>query len=482
MFKSKRLHPAAAITNTLNTLKGIILPYLIVFVFGGSRPEGIMSQLLFGSGFILLSFIIGVLRWRSFTYTLDHGEFLIEQGILIRKKRYIRINKIQSLDITQGIIQRLFNLVSLKVETAGGNKSNEPEVILEAISREEAEAITSIISKEKEEIIEQRLEESQNYPVYTLAFRQLFIFAGSSGRVGIVFSGAAAVLLQFQEVIPYNRVFRGIESFAASGLVNILLLLAAALILSYAAATIHIVFKFAHSTVQKKKDDLILTSGLFEKRQLTIPFKKIQAVKMSQNIIRQPFGYITVYLYYAGGAAAGKGNSRVMLFPLIKKNELRKLLREFLPGYSFEEPNNGLPTRAFIRYAARQLYVSVPLSAVMIWLLFPWGLASLLLIIISIFWAYQSFRDAAWRITDECLSLRFRMISRHTYIIQKTKIQALRIDSGFLQRRKKLNSIIATVISGTGPARAVITDLDTDDAEKIKQWFAPDKEQEMIKK
>ncbi|WP_180955382.1 PH domain-containing protein [Peribacillus deserti] len=473
MFKSRRLHPVASITHTLKVLRGIVLPYLIVFVFGENRPDGIASQLLFGLGALCLSFIIGIIRWRSFSYSVQDGEFLIEHSFLIRKKRYIRLNNIHSLDITQGIIQRLFNLVSLKIETAGGNKSKEPEVMLEAITRQEAEEIASLLSKTEQETTGSSDEESREDPVHTLRFRELFIFAGSSGRVGIVFSGAAAVLLQFQEVVPYKQIFRGLESFAAAGLVNIILLLAAALILAYAAATIHIVCKFAHSTVRKKNEDLILTSGLFEKRQLTIPLKKIQAVKISENLLRQPFGYVTVYLYYAGGAAAGKGNARVMLLPLIKAHQAPALLRAFLPGYSVEELRNGLPSRSLHRYALRQLCFSVPLSAGLIYLFSPWGLASLVFIIISTFWAYRGYRDAAWQIKDDCLSLRFRAVSRHTYIIRRSKIQALRIDSSFFQQKRELNSITATVISGTGPARAKVMDLDENDAWTIKKWFAP---------
>ncbi len=45
------------------------------------------------------------------------GEFRIESGVFVRKKRYIKFDRIHGIDISEGIIQRVFSLVKLNIET-----------------------------------------------------------------------------------------------------------------------------------------------------------------------------------------------------------------------------------------------------------------------------------------------------------------------------------------------------------------------------
>ncbi|MEI2401171.1 PH domain-containing protein, partial [Paenibacillus phytohabitans] len=58
----------------------------------------------------------------------------------------------------------------------------------------------------------------------------------------------------------------------------------------------------ANFTVVKRDEELFITRGLIEKKQTTIPLTRIQAIRIGENLIRQPFGYATVYIESAGGS------------------------------------------------------------------------------------------------------------------------------------------------------------------------------------
>ncbi|WP_368731600.1 PH domain-containing protein, partial [Pseudomonas sp. 2822-17] len=60
------------------------------------------------------------MRWVTFKYQVVDNELQVRQGLIFRKRRYIRQERIQSIDLNAKLIQRLFNLVEVKVETAGG--------------------------------------------------------------------------------------------------------------------------------------------------------------------------------------------------------------------------------------------------------------------------------------------------------------------------------------------------------------------------
>src|SRR3954454_8188992 len=127
MSEPKRLHPISAIINFLKSLKELILPFVFIFLFGGNGVGFKLWQVVFAGVFILLSLIIGVLSWLRFTYRLEDGELRIESGLFIKKKRYIPFERIQSLDLSEGILQRPFGLVRVRVETAGSSGVKDAE-------------------------------------------------------------------------------------------------------------------------------------------------------------------------------------------------------------------------------------------------------------------------------------------------------------------------------------------------------------------
>lgn len=47
---------------------------------------------------------------------------------------------------------------------------------------------------------------------------------------------------------------------------------------------------------------MVIERGLIEKRQLTLAYRRITAVRIIKSIIRQPFGFVSVYVESAGEA------------------------------------------------------------------------------------------------------------------------------------------------------------------------------------
>ncbi|RFU67389.1 hypothetical protein D0469_15065 [Peribacillus saganii] len=482
MSEPKRLHPVAAVSHSLRTLKEAILPIIIFFVFGGNRDSKWDFIELYLAPVVLITiFALGVLSWMRFTYRIEEGELRLESGVFIRKKRYIRFERIQSIDVSEGILQRLFGLVQLKVETAGSSGADQADAVLSAITKQEADEIMLVLSEEKKrrlmdlnDIDEADGESEREIPhrVFQMPFKELFLMAATSGGVGVVFSGAMAFFSQFEEMIPYKRIFKGLGQFVQTGILFIILAVIAGLLIAYIIATAGIVMKYAFFTVKKTEDELIISRGLMERRQLTIPLKKIQGIRITENIIRQPLGFASVIVEYAGGSVMDKENSQVMLFPLIKKGRVALLLKEFVPEFETGEGMAELPQRAFLRYLFRQWIIVLPVVAGCLLFLRPWGYAAILLLPLSAGWAYLCYRSGGWSITGDQLLLRYRFLSQETLFVKKRRIQVLESNNSWFQGRKQLATISATIKSGLGPRAGRVVDLELQDAEDIKQWFS----------
>ena len=113
---------------------------LAVFVFRG--PEG------FGVGIVGVAaatalVIASALSWWRFTFQVDGDEIIVRRGVLAVERLVIPLDRVQSVSTDQRLMHRLFDLVSVAVDTAG---SSGAEFEIDAIDRPRAEALRRVAS------------------------------------------------------------------------------------------------------------------------------------------------------------------------------------------------------------------------------------------------------------------------------------------------------------------------------------------------
>ena len=477
MFEPRRLHPVAAFLSFLKQLRELLIPFVLFLFIGGRGDDTFFQKIYFLGigGIIIFLFITGILSWYRFTYRVENRELRIEYGIFVRKKRYIPQERIQTIDVSAGVIQRLFHLVKVQVETAGGG--NDADAILTAITASEAEELKSVLlnpSTDNENVDDAGGKKEEIY--FKLARKDLLVAASTSGGIGVVLSAALAFLVQFDELIPYEALFKEFEKVVRFGFVFFMLVAVIVLLASWLIAIAGTVLKYANFTVIKKGDELMISRGLLEKRHLTIPLQRIQAIRISENLIRQPLGLATVYVESAGSSSGKEDDFSTMLFPVVKKSSIESLIGMFAPEYQCEQEIHRVPFRALHRYLIRSIIPVIPLVVVAVIFLRPWGYFSLLLIITSVIIGYIQYRDAGWAISDNQLLLRFRKINKVTILVQKKRIQALERNYSFFQKRKGLCNIQASIKASMTGKHFRVVDVDKESCLRIEQWFAKQRE------
>lgn len=475
MFEPKRLHPIAAFLNAFKQLKELIVPIVFLILFGSKGTNWDFFYLIASVGAVFLFLISGILSWLRYTYRIEEGELRIEYGVFVRKKRYIPFERIQSLDLSEGLFHRPFGLVKVTVETAGSSDLRKAEAVLTAVKKHEAAAIQEFLQNVKkgkgnEEVI--ALTEAKEDILYKISPSELLILASTSGGVGVVLSAVAAFLSQFQELIPFERIFKGLSQFVSNGLLIVTFVVFIGFLLAWLIAVIGMMFKYADFTLKKVDEDLIITRGLLEKRQTTIPLKRIQAIRISENLIRQPLKFATVMIESAGGSGANAETSTVTILPVIKKERIRGMLEPYISDYLLTDDFVPAPKRAVRRYVFRGLLFVIPPIIVLIIIFKLWGLLSLVILPFSILWSYLKYKDAGWRMEHHQLNLRYRTIVKHSIFMRKNKIQSLSSQQSFLQRKKDLSTIQATVKSGAGGAGGKVVDIEEQDASSIYAWYS----------
>jgi len=292
MSEHKHLHPIAILFNAVRIVRETIIPIGAGFL--SFRGESFIYFLLGLAAFLIILLAFSVASWYRFTYRIVEDELRIEYGIFIRKKRYISKNRIQSIDLTAGVVHRLFNLVKVQIETAGSGTG--AEASLKAVKMQEGENVRTELQSLKEQVgvpdADMDSTSVQIDPSEQITFKRLFLAGSTSGSAGVMLAILGFGFLKIEQFIP-ERIFNStFEWIIGLSIVFIFILGCMILFLFWLIGIAGTMIKYGKFTITKRKDELFITRGLLEKKQITIPLKRIQAIGVQESVIDSRLGLL----------------------------------------------------------------------------------------------------------------------------------------------------------------------------------------------
>jgi len=376
------------------------------------------------------------------------------------------------VDTVQGVIQRAFGVYEVRIETAGGGAS-EPDASLSALDRAAARSLRGEIEGSQSE----RVEGTEGPTVLRrLSTGHLLIAGATSGQIGVAFSLLAVGSQFFDDFLSDDFVRRLIETLAPNWLMVLLVFVPVGLLLAWFLAIAGTVLAYADFTLSREGDFLYIKRGLLERREATIPLSRIQAIRVSEGVLRQPFGLAAVRVESAGyGEDAGVST---MLLPLLPHDEVRAFLAAATPEFAGSPALQKLPRRALRRYVFRAVvgYFILALVAAVAWFVVfgsVLGLLAFLLVPPSALYGWLSFRDSGWAFEEDRLVVRYRSLGRKTAIAPRRRLQSREVTRSPFQRRVRLATFLAEVASGSGGSALRVTDLDARAAETLAGDLGP---------
>jgi putative membrane protein len=396
----------------------------------------------------------------------------LRQGVFQKNERTIPLEHVQSVDTVQGIIQRAFGVVEVRIETAGGGAS-EPDASLAALDREAAQTLRRGIEGSERE----RSEETTGPTILRrLSTRDLLLAGATSGQIGVAFSVLAIGFQFLDNFFPEDFARRLVETLAPNWLMVVLILVPTGVLLAWLLAIAGSVLAYTGFTLSREGDFLYIKRGLLERREATIPLSRIQAVRISEGVLRQPFGLASLRVESAGyGEDAGVSTT---LFPLLPRYEVEELLAIAAPEFAGAPALEPLPRRSLRRYVFRAtfLYLIIAFTAALLsFLVFQsaLGLFGLFLILPAAAYGWLCYRDAGWAFEEDRLVVRHRSLGRKTAIAPRGHLQSRGMVSSPFQRRVRLATFLAEVASGSGGSVLRVKDLDGGAARALVDDLGP---------
>ena len=495
----RRLHPAYILTGLVRNLRGLIFPFVIVLFSRGFQADlvflGISAVIAAGAG--LMSYI----DWLFFRYALTLGGILVRSGVVARQERSVPYERVQSVDLEAAPLERIFGVVRMRVETAAGGSSGS-DIRLQALTRPDAEMLQAEITARRHRARASVGNASETAPVdpfaasiperaatnragdgaliRRLSWGTLLVTGMTSGRIGPAAALIGAVFQFGDELIPdawWERLPAYAEGFSLQWLVVLAILVG---VVAWLLAIGSTVLTFAGFELRLAGDQIHLAYGLLDRRRSTIPIRRIQAVRVEEGWLRQPFGLGELRFDSAG--YGGNTGATGVLFPLLPRREIGALLDMVCPGFAMEvaaSPAERLPARARSRYIVAAIIGWLLLIALLFalfwwapWAQIWWAVVGLTLTPLFALLGWLRFHDAGWTLTDDGrLLLRWRSIGRTTFITRRPRIQHRALSANPLQRRADLVTFHAAVPGSGG--RVAIPHLDAAEAAALITRLGP---------
>ena len=538
----KHQHIAAALSASLEVIKSNIIT-IVIFVVLGSRQEDSFTLYLVGGSFVLV-LLTGLVRWWTFTYSTEAGVLRIKKGVLVRRDITLTRERIQVMDIAEGFVERIFGLVNVRVQTGSQSEA----INLRAVTKEEAKLVIRVVLDERQGIEatdssaeiagfdsdENQIElpgidsvegsllrtdtshhEEPEEARILLSKKELILAAVTSGGLGIALSILGTLYSQLEAVLGVSTVVDwvvekapGLQSTPWSSIAILFFLF---FIIAWLLSTSGFLLANSGFVIRKYADKLVISRGLIERKQTTLPYDRIQAVRFVEGLLRQPFGRGTIYVESAGfGNDQGSGST--LLFPILKKTDLSDWIDSVVRLFHFSDPDLRPPMRALPRMIRRMALPIAFLFGIMFALFYSndpilfttssgtiltdtkgllsdssivasspkealpgwfsrWAISFFGVLITVFVYAYVRWKTARLGLFTHRMSTRFRRIAREEAVIPSHRIQSMQLTQSWFQKRKQLCSLHVRIASGLTGRAFTITDLDHGDGEQAVAWY-----------
>jgi putative membrane protein len=275
---------------------------------------------------------ISYLQWSFTRFRIAEGDVRLESGVLIKRSRQVRIDRLQAIDVVQPLLGRVLGLAELKLDMAGGSQGR---VKLSYLRLDEAMRLrASLLAMAAG--LDHQTPEAPESP---------FLHCPGTAIVG-------GALLSTQAV--FGALW--ISAFVVVGVVSHRLdFLTGALpgILGIVQGVWQMIQRHYGFTLADSPDGLRLQHGLFETRSQTVPPGRVQAVRIVQPLLWRPFGWVRVDANIAGyaGRRAEEGREHnSVLLPVGSRQAALAVIARVLPGIDIDAvPMTRPPGRAALR-------------------------------------------------------------------------------------------------------------------------------------
>ncbi|KAA3650130.1 MAG: hypothetical protein DWP95_01635, partial [Proteobacteria bacterium] len=136
--KGHRLARVSPVFLFIEVAKKSIFPLVATYL---GTSGGLQDRIFIGIAVFFSLF--SIVQYWFFHYWLEADRLVVKSGILFKSLRQVPYERIQNITTERGLLHRLFNVTTLQLESASGQK---PEALIRVITTEQARYVHQFIA------------------------------------------------------------------------------------------------------------------------------------------------------------------------------------------------------------------------------------------------------------------------------------------------------------------------------------------------
>ncbi len=444
------------IFKTVRIIFSRIWPVIIVLFLGKSDPEDEESYFLVGM--IVLAIVVMIISLINYFYTyffVQEDALQLRKGVFSRKSINIPFERIQTINFEQNLIHSMFDVVSLKIDTAG---SDQTEFEFYALSKSKANALRNLILEQKSDDKTRDFKLQENLPemtednIFSLSPKRLMKVGLSQNHlrsIGIIMlfffwifeklQEAGVAIEEYQGKIPQEDFSFEIILFTAIFFLTISVLI----------SIFRTIFKYFNLRFIRTDNGFKIISGLMTRRELAASDQKIQVILWTDNLLKKHLKYVDLTLKQASSEQIMQADT--IKVPGVSMLEVHHVMEKLYPAFDL---NRVIPKKVSIKYFERFATIisvfGLILTGFCIYLSkWHYLIVVFFILIILMISRYLQFKKLSYDLNLDMLYLSGGAWGNKTTLLPIYKIQGVRMNQSPYQRKHSLASLSCFTASGT---------------------------------
>lgn len=412
------------IYDLLELLASNFIFFIIIFIVNAASDSGFISLLRYAFflfvGFSFLSRLATIFFTRV---EFGNDGIRVYTGIFSKSERFIPKDKLENIQTSNNVFQRLFRVSTIVIET--GDSSG--EVMLDFVNKTMLEKIQHYtLSSENPDFIEKSLTDSAI--LFTPTIKDLLKASLTS------FSFLAIVPIAFNLFSDFfSEFFNDFDLFKLP--ISILILLTIlGIIFAFGIGIVKTFNKYYRYQISMDDERIYVKKGWLSKQSFSIRKEKVQAVIYKQSGYQRLLRVTTVRLISTGEVMASEDNDEINeFFPYLPTAKANALVAAILPEFS-RQPLEVRSTKK----AKKLIWLKPPIFTFIVALLgfidpILLSLAAVVLIL-TLINRILTYRNFGFTLKDQHVQVQSGIYTLETVVTKRPKLIEASFDQGPIQR------------------------------------------------
>ncbi|WP_144527884.1 PH domain-containing protein [Peribacillus simplex] len=472
---AKRLHPFKIPFEFWKLLKGNAFFIIMLYVLNFGSEKTYMKVLQIGFLVYLIWKVISIiLKWYTYKYQIKEGIIYITSGLISKSYRTVPIHKVQNVQQRTTLFHKIFSLTSLTFET--GMTGDQGTVPFEVISRREAERLEGEYASKQEipvievDIPEERIAEPTHGK--TIHFTPTKQDVLKASFTSLSFLALIPILATLYNTLDDFINLENAEGFLAKLLDTwwiITIVLAGLICVAVAFGIVSTFVKYGKYEISSDHERIYIKKGVLDESAFSIQKEKVQAVEITQSIIKRLLGLAEVKLVSAGNTGDEELETNT-LYPFLSIERAYGMVEEILPAYKVERSMKPLSKQAFKIRMLRPSFFWI-LTTLAIYYFKPslWYISLILLVLIYSL-RIMDYKNSRYLLNDEFIQFKSGSLETSLFITKRSKVIQIEVERSKLQKLFGL-ATIETINRSKPVHHTKLQDVTVEYADEFYTWY-----------